>query len=278
MGKLNIDQILISGTPVQKMLLLSEDNARGKYRRDRLLTDSQVIKLTKIFKTKADIQVYNKFVKADQDIMTGLWNLREIYQILQVHYENMRGIILVWYCTEEAEILANSILLQVKDVEERKRIAQIADNKTYLLYSCTSIDEEGFIKFQVDYQAPEQEEDLGEDEVADTSLITRLSQSRDQANRAVITYMSYKKAILDYMSEGGYDIQTYYDQIKGLDSAIRELPVGWYKYIGKVEEGYQKNSRLERLIKKYDFSINLKGFSREEYNFYRREILKNEKI
>jgi hypothetical protein len=278
MGKLNIDQILISGTPVQKMLLLSEDNARGKYRRDRLLTDSQVIKLTKSFKTKADIQVYNKFVKADQDIMTGLWNLREIYQILQVHYENMRGIILVWYCTEEAEILANSILLQVKDVEERKRIAQIADNKTYLLYSCTSIDEEGFIKFQVDYQAPEQEEDLGEDEVADTSLITRLSQSRDQANRAVITYMSYKKAILDYMSEGGYDIQTYYDQIKGLDSAIRELPVGWYKYIGKVEEGYQKNSRLERLIKKYDFSINLKGFSREEYNFYRREILKNEKI
>lgn len=278
MGKLNIDQILISGTPVQKMLLLSEDNARGKYRRDRLLTDSQVIKLTKSFKTKADIQVYNKFVKADQDIMTGLWNLREIYQILQVHYENMRGIILVWYCTEEAEILANSILLQVKDVEERKRIAQIADNKTYLLYSCTSIDEEGFIKFQVDYQAPEQEEDLGEDEVADTSLIARLSQSRDQANRAVITYMSYKKAILDYMSEGGYDIQTYYDQIKGLDSAIRELPVGWYKYIGKVEEGYQKNSRLERLIKKYDFSINLKGFSREEYNFYRREILKNEKI
>lgn len=278
MGKLNIDQILISGTPVQKMLLLSEDNARGKYRRDRLLTDSQVIKLTKSFKTKADIQVYNKFVKADQDIMTGLWNLREIYQILQVHYENMRGIILVWYCTEEAEILANSILLQVKDVEERKRIAQIADNKTYLLYSCTSIDEEGFIKFQVDYQAPEQEEDLGEDEVADTSLIARLSQSRDQANRAVITYMSYKKAILDYMSEGGYDIQTYYDQIKGLDSAIRELPVGWYKYIGKVEEGYQKNSRLERLIKKYDFSINLKGFSRQEYNFYRREILKNEKI
>jgi len=128
MGKLNIDQILISGTPVQKMLLLSEDNARGKYRRDRLLTDSQVIKLTKSFKTKADIQVYNKFVKADQDIMTGLWNLREIYQILQVHYENMRGIILVWYCTEEAEILANSILLQVKDVEERKRIAQIADS------------------------------------------------------------------------------------------------------------------------------------------------------
>lgn len=29
MGKLNIDQILISGTPAQKMLLLSEDEAKG---------------------------------------------------------------------------------------------------------------------------------------------------------------------------------------------------------------------------------------------------------
>lgn len=273
MGKLNIDQILISGTPAQKMLLLSEDEARGKFRLDRLLTDSQVVKLSKSFKTKADIQIHNSFIKADQNIITGIFNLREVYLALQVHYENMKGLIFVWYCTEEAEILANSLLLQIKDVDERKRISKVADNKHYLLYTPTRIDQEGFIQFLVDSKPTDQEVD----EDQDISLMDRLSRVRDLANRTVVTYMSYRRAILDYMSQGGYNIQTYYNQIKKIDLLIRDLPVGWYKYVGKVDEVYSNKTRLERLIKKYDLSINLKGFSQQEYDFYRREILKNEK-
>lgn len=152
MAKKDIGKILTTGSPKQRMLLIAEDIARGKYFQERLLTDSEFNQLSESFKKPNEIKIWNEFRRADETITNALNNLQGSKFEVLMNYSNLRGYILVWNSIENAELLVNSVLHEIKDIKDRRRIAEEGAKGVDLLFSKTEPDQEGYIEIKVDFE------------------------------------------------------------------------------------------------------------------------------
>ena len=123
MAKKDIGKILTTGSTKQRLLLLAEDNARAKYSQERLLTDHEINQLSESFKKPNEIQLWNKWLKVDRVVTSAIINLQGLKFEVLMNYSNLRGYILVWNSIENAELLVNSVLHEIKDPKERKLIS-----------------------------------------------------------------------------------------------------------------------------------------------------------
>jgi len=282
MAKKDIGKILTTGSPKQRILLIAEDIARGKYFQEKLLTDSEFNQLSNSFKKPNEIKLWNEFRKLDDTVTNAIINLQgKMFEVL-MNYSNLRGYILVWNSIENAELLVNSVLHEIKDPKERKRIAEDGAKGIDLLFSKTEPDQEGYIEIKVDFESDSYSDENGKPigykdkprKTKEYSLWYVMNNVKKEVETSVIKYLSWERATLDFMEERGFNVKTYKEQIKIMTAKIYEPIIGWAKYSGELNTGLP-HPRLEKLMKKYAIIPNMEDLKvdEEEYRWFRKYFL-----
>lgn len=265
MAKKNIDKVLTSGSLKQRLLLIAEERARGKYFKERLLTEGEFNKLNESFRKPNEVKLWNEFRNLDETITNAIINLQgKMFEVL-MNYSNLRGYILVWNTIENAELLVNSVLHEIKNQEERRRIAKAVATDVNILLVKTEPDQEGYIDINID---PKEEK---------INLQYAMNNVKKEVETSVIRYLSWERATLDFMEERGFNVKTYKEQIKIMTAKIYEPIIGWDKYSGEISSPLS-HPRLERIVKKYAICPNMDDLKvdEEEYNWFRRYFLDGE--
>ena len=284
MAKKDIGKILTTGSPKQRLLLVAEDIARGKYFQERLLTDSEFNQLSDSFKKSNEIKLWNEFRRADATVSNAIMNLQGLLYEVKMHYSNLRGYILVWNSIENAELLVNSVLHEIKDAKDRKRIAEDGAKDINLLFSKTEPDQEGYIEIKVDFEEDSYKDENGKfiglktpAKTKEYSLWYVMNNVKREVEKTAIKYLSWESAILDYMEEKGFNVKTYKEQIKQMTTQVYSPIIGWTKYYGELNTGLP-HPRLEEIIKKYAICPNIGEIKVDEaqYNWFRRYFLDGE--
>jgi hypothetical protein len=286
MAKKDIGKILTTGSPKQRMLIIAEDIARGRYFKDRILTDHEFNQLSDSFKKPNEIKIWNKFRRAEDVVANALINLQGGLFEVKMNYSNLRGYILVWNSIENTELLVNSILHEIKDPEERKRIAKSGAKGIDLLFSKTEPDKEGYLEIKVDFEKDSYKDESGKfigykDEPRKTreySLWYVMNNVKIEATTSAIKWLSWEKALQDYIEEQGFNIKTYKDKIQEMRDEVYTPIIGWAKYYGELNIGVEVNPKLYELLEKYAICPNIEELeiNIEEYNFFKNVIIGDE--
>lgn len=282
MAKKDIGKLLTTGTTKQRLLIIAEDNARAIYGKERLLTDSDFNQLSNSFNKTNEIKLWNEFRRYSSAVNNGIMHLQGLKFEVLMHYSNLRGYILVWNSIENTELLANSVLHEIKEPKERKRIAENGAKGINLLFSKTEPDQEGYIEIKVDFEKDSYKDENGERigfkdkprKTKEYSLWYVMNNVKKEAETAVIKYLSWEAGILEFMEDKGFNVKTYKDQIKLMTEDIYSPIIGWDKYYGVINTGLS-HPRLDELIKKYAIcpEIGELNIDPKERDFFRYEIM-----
>ncbi len=288
MSKKDISKILTSGTPKQRLQIAMEHIARIKFGREGLITDHEANQLSNSFKTPSEIKLWNKGLKFDRVMSNGLMNLQGLKYETLMHISNLRGYILVWNTLEEAETLTNHILHEIKNKEERIKIASNSSKMPNFLFTEVQTDKEGYLNINIDFEREDVENSKGEmlaykDKGAKTnrySLWHVMNNVRTQVITSAIRYISWSKAIEDFMEEEGFNIKMYKEIIKNMDEDIYKPVIGWTKY-REDEESFIpdiKSKRVDKLKSSYNIAPNLIALEIDvkEYNSFMSNFLRDE--
>lgn len=288
MAKKDISKILTSGSPKQRLLLLAENNARLKYSMEPFLSDHEENQLSESFKKPNEIKLWNQWLRVDRQVTTAIMNLQGLKFEVLMHYSNLRGYILVWETIQEAEVLTNHILHEIKDQEERIKISSQAGKLGRFLFTDIQTDKEGYLDIQIDFEGDSYTDENGKpigfkDKPKKTkkySLWFVMNNVKREAIKAAIKFISWRDAILDYMEEEGFTIKTYKDMISSMTEDIHKPIIGWTKYQSDEESFIPDipNKRADKLKAKYYITPNIKELEAdpEIYNYFKKEFLRGE--
>ena len=288
MAKKDIGKILTTGSTKQRLLLLAEDFAREKYSLERLLTDHEVNQITQSFKKPNEGKLYNKWLKVDRAVTTAVMNLQGLKFEVLMHYSNLRGYILVWDAIQEAEVLTNHILHEIKDQEERIKIASQASSLSKFLFTDMETDKEGYLDINIDFEQDTYRDENGkivgfkEKGVKSKkySLWYVMNNVKKEAINSAIKFLSWREAILDYMEEEGFSIKTYRDIINSMNEDIHKPIIGWSKYQSDTKLFIPDfpSKRADKLKAKYAITPNIGELEvdPEIYNYFKKEFLRDE--
>ena len=282
MAKKDISKLLTTGSPKQRILLIAEDIARGKYSQDKLLTDHEFNQLSESFKKPNEIKLWNEFRRLDETVANAINNLQGVKFEVLMNYSNLRGYILVWNSIENTELLVNSVLHEIKDPKERKRIAEDGAKDIDLLFSKTEPDQEGYIEIKVDFEKDSYKDENGKligykekpRKTKEYSLWYVMNNVKKEVENSVIKYLSWETALLDFMEDKGFNVKTYKENIKQMTTQVYSPIIGWAKYSGELNTGLP-HPRLEEIIKKYAICPNVRELKVDEemYNWFKVNIL-----
>ena len=288
MAKKDIGKILTTGSPKQRLLLLAEDNARAKCSQERLLTDHEINQLSESFKKPNEIQLWNKWIKVDRVVSTAIMNLQGLKFEVLMHYSNLRGYILVWETIQEAEVLSNHILHEIKDQEERIKISSQAGKLGRFLFTDIQTDKEGYLDINIDFEKDTYRDedgkytDIKEKRIKSKkhSLWYVMNNVKKEAIGSAIKFLSWREAILDYMEEEGFSIKTYRDMINSMTEDIHKPIIGWTKYQSdeKLFIPDLPHNRADKLKAKYAITPNTRELEvdTEIYNYFKEVFLRDE--
>jgi len=277
--KKDISKILTEGSLKQKLLLIAEDTARHRFQfvhkdlqdKQPLLTDKEANNLAKSFKTDREIDLYNKWIDYDRTVVNALNNLQGILFEAKVNYSNLRGYILLWDAIQNSELLVNSVLHEIKDPKERKRIAKDSAGRVEYLFCETAPDEEGYIEIDINHISKKENYHGLRD------LIENVSK---EVKDSAIKVLSWREAILDYMEEKGFNVPTYKDMIKTITKEIYTPPMDWTKYkAGEPKfRGAEDTQRVNNIKSKYAIIPDLESLQvdKDIYNEVKADFLKDE--
>jgi hypothetical protein len=282
MSKKDIGKILTTGTARQRLLLIAEDRARIIYGEDRLLTEGDFNRLLGSFKKPNEIKLYNQFLGYTKAVNNAILNLQGLkYEVIK-HYSDLRGYILLLNSYENSEILANSILNEIKDPVERERLAKIGASVNSLVFSETVVDKEGFIDIQTSFERETWIDENGKllkKPIVNNShsLWEVMNNVKRKAEATACKYLSWEKATLDFMEDKGFNVKTYKGKIEYLSTEIWSPIIHWAKYYGELNTGIS-HPRVERLLHKYKIAPDrqLYDIDEVEYKFFRDEIIGDE--
>lgn len=276
MAKKDISKILTTGSLKQKLLLVAEQRARHTYGKELILTDHEYNQLSDSFKKSNEIKLWNEWNKHAVKVVGAISNLQGLMFEVQVNYSNLRGYILVWNSIENAELLVNSVLHEIKDTKERKRIAESGAKGVDLLFSKTAPDEEGYIDIKIDFE--KQTYKGKESEITkEYSLLYVMNNVKEEATASAIRFLSWRQAILDYMEENNFNIKTYKEILQGFTDRVYTPIIGWAKYSGEINTRLP-HPQVEKLLKKYAITPKIEELevNEEEYNRFKIDFLGDE--
>lgn len=301
MSKKDISKILTKGTPKQRLLLIAEDIARDKYSYDRILTDQEFNTISDSFKTPAEIKLWNKWKRIDSSVSNSILNLQGLKSEVLMNISNLRGYILVLNTIENAEILVNSVLHEVKDIKERKRISEKGAKGIDLLFSKTTIDPEGYVDIKTDYLkeratwVDENGEEIKRSEAykhdkkeliktqsKEYTLLNVMNNVKNQVIKSATQYLSWSKAIEDFMDEEGFNVKTYRDMVKTMDSQVYQAGSPWNKYREDSKTFIHTSPHLRadkiKAKAKYNIAPNIFPIEVDEdiYNWFKENFLSYE--
>ena len=288
MAKKDIGKILTTGSAKQRLLLLAEDSARAKHSQDRLLTDQEINQLSESFKKPNEIKLWNKWLKVDRSVFNAIVNLQGLKFEVLMHYSNLRGYILVWETIQEAEVLSNHILHEIKDPEERIKISSQAGELGRFLFTDIQTDKEGYLDINIDFERDTLRDENGKlvgfkekgIKSKKYSLWYVMNNVKREAISSAIKFLSWREAILDYMEEEGFNIKTYKDIINSMTEDIHKPIIGWTKYQSdeKLFIPDLPHNRADKLKAKYAITPNTRELEVDPdiYNYFKKEFLKDE--
>jgi hypothetical protein len=280
MAKKDISKILNTGSLKQKLILVAEQRARLVYGKELILTDHEYNQLSDSFKKSNEIKLWNVWSSNGTKIVGAISNLQGLLFEAKMNYSNLRGYILVWNSIENAELLVNSVLHEIKDLKERKRIADTVAKGVDLLFSKTAPDEEGYIDIKIDFEKENYKNKKNKEEpnlTKEYSLLYVMNNVKAEATTSAIRFLSWRQAILDFMEDKGFNIKTYKDIIQGFTEQIYAPIIGWSKYEGEINTGLP-HPQVEKLLKKYAITPKIEELevNEEEYNRFKKEFLGDE--
>jgi len=290
MSKKDISKILTEGSPKQRLMIIAENIARDRYifdpPKEPLLTDKEFNALSESFKTSQEIKLWNKWKEYDRTVVNTITNLQGLMFEVKMHYSNLRGYILVWNSIENTELLVNSVLHEIKDKKERSKIAKAGAEGIKLLFSKTTTDEEGYIDIKIDFERNTWIDEEGvrhkekQRKTKEFSLWYVMNNVKKEATASVIKFLSWRKALLDYMEETGFNVRTYKDMIKMMTEQINTPIIGWYKYLSEEDKFNPRtpHQRLDKLKSIYSVTPVKSELEVDEeiYNYYKNSFLKDE--
>lgn len=280
MGKKDISKILTTGSLKQRLLLVAEQRARDTYGKERILTDHELNELSDSFKKSNEIKLWNEWNRHAVIIVGAISNLQGLSFEVQVNYSNLRGYILVWNTIENAELLANSILHEIKDTKERKRVAESGAKGVDLIFSKAVTDNEGYIDIQIEFERRSYKGKKYNEEpdvTKEYGLLYVMNNVKAEATNSIIRFLSWRQATLDYIEETGFNVKTYTEIIEGLTNRVYAPIIGWAKYSGEIETGLS-HPQVEKLIKKYAITPKIEDLKVDErlYNAFKKDYLGDE--
>ncbi|SOU86456.1 hypothetical protein [Tenacibaculum dicentrarchi] len=272
MTKKNIDKIIATGTPLKKIILIHEDIARRKYAKKKLLTNQEFEEISNSFIKNKDIDLWNKFKKTEYTVSSALMNLQGCLFEVKMHYSNLRGYILNWNTIEHTELLVNSVLHEIKDPIERKKIAENGAQYTSILFSKKKIDKEGYINLEIDFEKG------NSNNIDQYSLLSVMNNVKKDVTKSVVKWLSWEKALYDYINKQGFNIKIYKDKIQEFRNEIDTPIIAWVKYYGELENEIIINPNTQELLKKYAICPKIEELeiNKKEYDFFKNIILEDE--
>jgi hypothetical protein len=290
MSKKDISKILTKGTAKQRLILIAEDVARGRYSKDKILTDHEYNTISDSFKTPAEIKLWNKWKRIDEKVANCIMNLQGLKGEVVTSLSDLRGYILVLHTIENAEVLVNSVLHEVKDPIERKRISEKGAKGVNFLFNQTTIDPEGYVDIKIDFEGDSYTDENGKliaditkpRKTKEHTLLTVANNVRETVIKTATQYLSWSKAIEDFMDEEGFNVKTYKEIIRAIDSQVLQSVIGWAKYLETHNNFITGLPHLRadkiKAKAKYNIAPNLYNIKVDEdiYNYFTKEFLKDE--
>lgn len=289
MSKKDIGKTLSAGATKQRLQLYFEDTARHTYGLERLLTDNEALQLSKTFKTPSEIKLWNKWIQIDRKITISLLNLQGAKFEVLMNYSNLRGYILVWETMQNAEVLSNLILHEIKEDKLREKIASESSKLSNFLFTDILVDKEGYLDINIDFERDTYTDEKGnfsrnKNKTKKFSLWYVMNNVKKEATTSVVKFIAWREAILDYMDEEGFNIKTYKDLIFKMTEDIHKPIIGWTKYESSTDSflGGIKLNRIDKLKSKFNITPNISELETEEkidreiYNYYKTEFLQND--
>lgn len=268
MAKKDISKILTTGSLKQRLLLIFEERTRDKVIKKKLLTDKEYSQLIDSIKTPAEVKKYNEFLEYEESLITALVNLHGLSFEVKTNASNLRGYLLLWNSLENTEMLVNSVLHEIKNRNERKRIAKSGAVGIDLLFSKIKIDKEGYIEIDIDH------EEKSEDVFKKNSFLKLINKVKTSTENSIIKYLSWEKAVFDYMEDTGFNIKTYKEYIVRITQEVKAPAIWLAKYRGQYNGGAPYPG-LSDLLDKYNLCPNPeeRSISKEHYNYFRKNFL-----
>jgi len=291
MAKKDISTILKNGTPKQRILLIAEQIARGKFSTngedmDKLLTDREFNQLSDSFKSDKEIRLWNKYKNLDAKVTNAIMNLQGLKYEVLMHYTNLRGYVFLWNNLEHSELLVNSVLHEIKDPKERKRIAEKGIKGIDALFSKNFIDKEGYVETSIDFMSNIYTDKDGNSigyketprQTRERSLLYLMETVKKDAIRSASKWLGWYEALNDYIDNEGFNVKTFKKILETMETEIRSRLVGWGKYYGEIEIGVEINPKLSKLIEGYGVCPEPYDIEPDEteYNWFKREIIGDE--
>lgn len=282
MSKKDIGKILTTGSAKQRLLLYFENIARVNSGHSELLTDSEANQIANSFKKPNEIKLWNKWIRLDRTVSIATMNLQGLKFEVLMHFSNLRGYIMLWNAIENSESLANTILHEIKDTKERDRVAKIGAKSGHILLSRNTVDEEGYLDIKIDYESRVWKDENGkidlksEKTTKEINLWSLMNKVKDQAINSATKYISWSKAIEDFMEDEGFNIKIYKEAIDKMREDIYRPIIGWDKYLSSESSfinGFPK--RADKIKSKYSIAPDISQLEVDNdiYNYYKREYL-----
>ncbi len=224
-----------------RALLLIEDVARNRYNEMSILTTQQKQQVRESLQKPRERKILNDLYKIDDQVANGLKDLQGVkFEVLR-YYSYMQGYILILDTLLEAKKLSNNIIKEIIDVQERKKIADKAISNVSFPLAQVESTQKGDIIFNIDF------------EETNNSFWYAISGIKKNVVISATRFISWRKAMKDYMKENKFNVQIYNQVIESMEESIYRPIVPWEEYQSKevhtmMDKTYQK---LEKDVNKY---------------------------
>jgi len=268
--------------PKERILILAEETARRTYSpaKARLTADERHT-LINSFKARGEVRIYNKWAVFSNTIFHAMNLLIGQYNVVMKNYSDLRAYMLTLNGIETAEHLANRILSEIKDPKDRSRIAKKGAREVRFYFSETRVNEEGYIKVTIDPPVFMVNEEDGSqmgytDETMKQKKLTfkiLINNVRVEARQSAIKYLSWRRAVVEYIDSSGFKTETLSGTIDSLTEDVNADILGWTKYLERYNS--EPGNRMERLRTSFIVAPEVKGLpvDEEQYRTFRNRIL-----
>jgi hypothetical protein len=269
MKKNNIQKIIEQGSLKRKLLVLAEDGARKQFGQSNILDSDEINKIYSEIRSEKEMKILKEFSITNATIQNALVNIQGLMFEIRMHYANLRSFILVWNTLEDTEILVNRVLHEINDHQERNRIIKYATTEfNPFLFTDSSIDNESYLVLNTRIRK----------ESNTPSLIDMINYNNKNVLEALIKFISWKKALLDFMKETDFFVQAYKERLELFTEEINNSVLIKDKYKSNVPAFVEENSkRINRLKSHYSLVTSLDEVAVDPniYNWFKKEILEN---
>jgi hypothetical protein len=228
MPKVDIEELIATGSARKKVLFLMEHLGAVKYLGERRLTGEQFQALLESI-TEKEVKIYNKYRLIEEKVTRVTEFLSRDVLSLMGYTIMLRGYLNLIESYLSTEKIVNLILNQVPSNERRRDVLKRAlkhwpeddpDNTFYYLANAIP-DKNGFLKIDLDSSLRRKGIPAGR------HLSNVIYNTRIQTREIAIKNISYGQAILDYMKEEGFNVKTYKNRVKDLLSQVHESTDLW---------------------------------------------------